>query len=152
MTGVTAGRPPLFTSTDKLWVGALEGAGAVVIGLSWFFAAGRPDAGDQLLFVSLSLVGGLLGMSATASILLRGRRAVSARTRLLLGVAPATPTDTLVSAELVAGPDARWFHRSDCPLVEGRQWPPAPLSAHLGAGRRACPACKPGPRSEGQPE
>jgi hypothetical protein len=149
--GVTAGRPPLFTSADKLRVGVLLAAGAVVIVLSWFFAAGRSDAGDQLLFVSLSLVGALLGMAATAGLLLRGRRIVGARTQLLLGTAPAAPTDTLVSAELVAGPDAKWFHRSDCLLVEGRQWPPAPLAAHLGAGRKPCPACRPAPRSEGQP-
>ena len=140
---VAVGRPPLFTSADKLRVGGLLAVGAVIIALSWFFAAGRPDAGDQLVFVSLSLVGALLGMSATAGLLLRGRRLVGARTGLLLGTGPAGPTDTVLSAEIVAGPDAKWFHRSDCLLVEGRQWPAAPLSAHLAAGRKACPACKP---------
>ncbi len=149
---IAAGRPPLFSRADRLRVGTLLAVGAVVIALSWFFAAGRPDAGDQLVFVSLSLVGALLGMSATAGQLLRGRRAVGARTRLLLGTAPAGPSEPLLIVETVAGPNAKWFHRSDCLLVEGRHWPAAPLSAHLGAGRKACPACQPQPGSGVSPK
>jgi hypothetical protein len=143
MSSVAAARPGLFTRSDGLRVGVLLAVGALVIALSWFFAAGRPDAGDQLVFVSLSLLGALLGMSATAGLLLRGRRAVGARTALLLGTAPAAPADAPLASDLVAGPGAKWFHRSDCLLVEGRNWPAAPLSAHQGAGRKACPACKP---------
>ena len=143
MSAAAAARPPLFTSADRLRVGILQAVGAVIIVLSWFFAAGRPDAGDQLVFVSLSLVGALLGMAATAGLLLRGRRAVGARTALLLGAAPAAPPDAPLATELVAGPGAKWYHRSDCLLVEGRHWPAAPLSAHQTAGRKACPGCKP---------
>ena len=144
---VIAGRPPLFTSADRRRVGVLQAVGAAVIVLSWFFAAGRADAGDQLVLVSLSLVGALLGMAATAGLLLRGRRMVGARTSLLLGTAPPAPADAPLARDLVAGPDAKWFHRSDCLLVEGRHWPAAPLSAHQRAGRKACPACKPCPGS-----
>ena len=139
-----AARPPLFTTADRWRTGALVAAGAVTIALSWFFAAGRADAGDQLILVSLSLVGALLGMAATAGLLRRGRRTVGARTALLLGTAPDTPAATLVSTDLVAGPEAKWFHRSDCLLAEGRHWSPAPLAAHRAAGRKACPACQPG--------
>jgi len=145
MTGtVAAGRPPLFTGADRLRVGVLLAVGAVIIALSWFFAAGRADAGDQLVFVSISLVGALLGMSATAGMLLRGRRAVGARTALLLGAAPAAPPEVPLAAELVAGPGAKWYHRSDCLLVEGRHWPAAARAVHENAGRKACPACNPG--------
>ncbi len=149
---IAAGRPPLFTTADRLGVGVLLAVGAVVIALSWFFAAGRPDAGDQLIFVSLSLVGALLGMSATAGLLLRGRQAVGTRTALLLGTAPSAPPDVPLAIELVAGPGAKWYHRSDCRLVEGRRWPAAPLSAHQAAGRKACPACRPFPGSGLSPE
>jgi len=144
---IAVARPPLFRPADRLRVGVVLAAGAVTIALSWFFAAGRADAGDQLIFVSLSLVGALLGMAATAGLLLRGRRAVGARTALLLGTAPAAPADAPPAADLVAGPDAKWYHRSDCLLVERRHWPAAPLSAHQRAGRKACPACKPCPGS-----
>jgi hypothetical protein len=147
-----AARPPLFTAADRWRTSVLVAAGAVTIALSWFFSAGRADAGDQLVFVSLSLVGALLGMAATAGLLLRGRRTVGARTRLLLGTAPHAPTDAPVSTDLVAGPDAKWFHRSDCLLAEGRGWPPAPLSAHQRAGRKACPACQPCPGSGVSPK
>lgn len=140
---IAAARLPLFTRADRLGVGVLLAVGAVVIPLSWFFAAGRADAGDQLIFVSLSLVGALLGMSATAGLLLRGRQAVGARSALLLGTAPSAPSDVPLAIELVAGPDAKWYHRSDCLLVERRRWPAAPLSAHQATRRKACPACKP---------
>jgi hypothetical protein len=139
-----AARPPLFRAADRVRTGVLAAAGAVIIALSWFFAAGRADAGDQLIFVSLSLLGALLGMAATVGLLLRGRRTVGARRSLLLGTAPDAPADVLASAELVAGPDAKWYHRSDCLLVEGRHWSPAPLAAHRAVRRKACPACQPG--------
>src|SRR5439155_9786295 len=114
---ITATRPPLFTAADRRRVGVPLAVGTALVVVSWFFAAGRADAGDQLIFVSLSLVGALLGMAATAGLLLRGRRAVGARTALLLGTAPAAPADAPPAADLVAGPDAKWYHRSDCLLV-----------------------------------
>ena len=140
---VAATRPPLFTSADRVRVGVLQAVGALLIALAWFFAAGRADAGDQLIFVSLSLLGALLGMAATAGLFLRGRRAVGARTAPLRGSAPAAPVDAPLARDLVAGPGAKWYHRSDCLLAEGRHWSPSPLSAHQAAGRKACPACKP---------
>jgi hypothetical protein len=121
------------------------GIGAVVVAVAWFFAAGRDDAGDQLAFVSLSLLGVLVGTAAGFGWLRRGRRAVGARTLLLLGSAPGARVDAPLAAELVAGPAAKWFHRADCPLVEGRNWPAATGPTHEAAGRRACPACRPIP-------
>jgi hypothetical protein len=81
-------------------------------------------------------------MSATAGLLLRGRRVVGARTCLLLGTAPESVVEA-VERTLVAGPEAKWYHRADCLLVEGRHWPTAPMVAHERAGRKPCPACKP---------
>jgi len=140
---ITATRPPLFTAADRRRVGVPLAVGAALVVVSWFFAAGRADAGEQLVFVSLSLVGALLGMAATAGLLLRGRRAVGVRTARLLGTAPAAPPDARRSVDLVAGPAAKWFHRSDCLLVEGRNWPAGPLPVHQAAGRKPCPACRP---------
>ncbi|MGH9035521.1 MAG: hypothetical protein ACRD0O_07125 [Acidimicrobiia bacterium] len=143
MNALMPARAPLWSRSDGRRLTALVGIGAVVIAAAWFFAAGRSDAGDQVPLVSLSLLGVLVSMVGGFGWLRRGRRAVGHRTRLLLGSAPGATMDAPVAFELVAGPGAKWFHRADCPLVEGRNWPAAPGSTHESAGRRACPACKP---------
>lgn len=147
-----AARIPLWSKSEARRLAVLLLVGAVVIAASWFFAAGRPDAGDQLIFVSLSLLGALVGMSGVFGWVLRGRRAVGTRTRLLLGTAPAAPVDAPLASELVAGPEAKWFHRADCLLVQGRDWAVTPLGTHERAGRRPCPACKPCPGSGVSPK
>lgn len=152
MNVVTQARVPLWSKSDGRRLAVLMGIGAVIVAVAWFFAAGRDDAGDQLAFVSLSLLGVLVCTAGSFGWLQRGRRAVGARTRLLLGSAPGARVDAPSAAELVAGPAAKWFHRSDCLLAEGRNWPAAPGSTHEAAGRRACPACKPGPGSGVSPK
>ena len=143
-------RPPLFSRADRRQVLTLQGLGALLVALAWYFASGRPDAGDQLAFVTLSLIGALAGTAASARLFLRGRRAVGARTALLLGQAPSTAADSRPRAgDFVAGPTARWYHRSDCLLAEGRTWPAASRSAHERAGRKACPACIAAPETCG---
>jgi hypothetical protein len=144
VVGAAAARLPLWSRSDGLRLALLVGAGAVVLVASWFFAAGRADAGDQLVFVSLSLFGLLLGTAGVYGWVMRGRRAIVARTGLLLGAAPAATLDDVPSAgDLVAGPEAKWFHRADCLLVEGRNFAVSPRATHETAGRRACPGCKP---------
>lgn len=134
---------PLWSKSDAGRLGLLVTAGAGVMAASWFSAAGRPDAGDQVVLVSLSLLGALIGLAAAFGWVRRGRRAVGARTRLLLGSAPAAGVDVPAALALVAGPGATWFHRADCLLVNGRSWPDSPREAHQAAGRRSCGACKP---------
>jgi hypothetical protein len=133
----------LWSKGDGGRLGLLVAAGAGVIAASWFSAAGRPDAGDQMVFVSLSLLGALVGLAAVFGWVKQGRQAVGARTRLLLGSAPAAGMDVPAAGDLVAGPGATWFHRADCLLVDGRKVTVSPLGTHQAAGRRACGACKP---------
>ena len=121
----------------------LLAVGAILVVLSWFFASGRPDAGDQLVFVSLALLGALVGMAAVVGWIVRGRRIISARRSLLLGTAPPARADVARRPELVAGPTGKWFHRADCLLVDGRNWSRSPRPAHESAGRLACPGCRP---------
>ena len=134
---------PLWSRRDAAALGALLAVGGLLVVLSWFFAAGRPDAGDQLVFVSLALLGVLVGMAAVVGWVVRGRRIISVRRSLLLGTAPAAPTEAARAVELVAGPRGKWFHRADCLLAASRGWPAASRSTHESAGRRPCPACKP---------
>jgi hypothetical protein len=117
--------------------------GAALIGLAWFLAAGRDDAGTQLAPVSLSVAGAGLGFGAALVWLGRGRRAVQTLSWLLLGSAHGSPPPTPVAAELLAAPSARYFHRGDCLLITGRALPVAPRTDHARAGRQPCPACRP---------
>jgi hypothetical protein len=143
MSVAAASQFPLWSRRDAGKLGVLLAVGGIVVVASWFFAAGRPDAGDQLVFVSLALVGTLIGMGAVVGWIVRGRRIISARRSLLLGTAPPAPAEAASALELVAGPRGKWFHRSDCLLVDGRNWNASPRAAHESAGRLACPGCRP---------
>ncbi|HEY0400324.1 MAG TPA: hypothetical protein VGF00_18130 [Acidimicrobiia bacterium] len=138
---------PLWSRRDATLLGTLLAVGAVLVGVSWFFAAGRADAGDQLVFVSLALLGALIGLAGVAAWTVHGRRLIGARRGLLLGTAPpATPEGmgwAAHAAELVAGPQGKWFHRADCLLADGRGWPASLRAQHESAGRKACPGCRP---------
>ena len=122
------------------------GAG-VVVG-SWFFAGGRNDPGDQLVFVSLAVMGIVLEVSGVSGWIVEGRRSVRRFRRELLGGVTfttdpaAAPVGILSSVELVARPDGRWIHRADCPMAKGRGWETVP-SVDQPEGRRPCPACRP---------
>ena len=133
----------LWSKRDTGTLGVLLAVGAVLVVASWFFAAGRADAGDQLVFVSLALVGAVVGMAAVVGWVVRGRRTISARRGRLLGTAPPAPVDAAQAVGLVAGPNGRWFHRADCMLVDGRGWRASPRTEHESSGRLACPGCRP---------
>jgi hypothetical protein len=132
-----------WSAKDRQLLVLRLGAGAVVVLAAWFFAAGETDPADQLPFVSLALLGALLGMWGVFSWVTRGRRLVGQRARFLLGAAPVTNIDLASAEVLVAGGARHWFHRADCLLAASRGWPAASRSAHESAGRRPCPACKP---------
>ena len=136
-------RPALWSRRQAGGLAGLLAVGGALVALSWFLAAGRADAGDQLVFVSLSLVGVVVGMAAGAGWLVRGRRLLSARRGLLLGTAPPEAASAARADELVAGPGGKWFHRADCLLVDGRGFAPSLRREHESAGRRACPGCRP---------
>ena len=133
----------LWSKRDAGRLGTLLAIGALLLLIAWYAAAGRDDAGDQLVFVSLGMLGAGVGWVAVGDWVLHGRRAISARRVRLLGDAPPRPTEAAKSPALVAGPDGKWFHRSDCLLVDGRGWNASPRPAHEKAGRAACPGCRP---------
>jgi len=134
---------PLWSRRDAATLTTLLAVGGILVAASWFFAAGRADAGDQLVFVTLALLGAVVGMAAVVGWTVHGRRTISARRGLLLGTAPPAPVDAATAVDLVAVPNGRWFHRADCLLVDGRDWRAAPRAEHESAGRLACPGCRP---------
>ena len=134
---------PLWSKRDEAVLVVVLALGAVLVVAGWFLAAGRADAGDQLVFVSLALIGALVGVAAVIGWVVRGRRLISARRGLLLGSPPPPKAETAHAAELVAAPTGKWFHRADCLLALGRDWSPAPRASHESAGRLSCPGCRP---------
>jgi hypothetical protein len=134
---------PLWTRRDATVLAVLLAVGAVVVVASWFFAAGRADAGDQLVFVTLALAGTAVGVAGAVLWTVRGRRLINLRRALLLGTAPPPAADSALSTDLVAGSTGKWFHRADCLLAESRGWRPSPRAQHESAGRRPCPGCRP---------
>lgn len=134
---------PLWSKRDATLLGAVLALGAVLVMAGWFFAAGRADAGDQLVFVSLALIGALVGLAAVIGWVVRGRRLISTRRGLLLGTPPPPKAETARAVDLVAAPTGKWFHRADCLLAHGRGWNASPRAAHESAGRLACPGCRP---------
>ena len=134
---------PLWSRRDRVRLLVPLIGGAALIGLSWFLAAGRDDAGTQLAPVSLAIAGAGVGFGAALVWLGRGRRAVRTLSWLLLGTTDGTEPPTPVAAELLAGPSARYFHRGDCLLITERAFPAASRADHERAGRQPCPACRP---------
>ena len=134
---------PLWTRRDATVLGVVLAVGAVLVVAGWFFAAGRADAGDQLVFVSVALLGALVGLAAVIGWVVRGRRIISARRGLLLGTPPPPKADVAFATELVAAPTGKWFHRADCLLAHNRGWADAPRAQHESDGRQACPGCRP---------
>ncbi len=133
----------LWSKRDAGWLGILLGVGALFLVVAWVGASGKDDAGDQIVFVTLALLGALVGWAAAAGWVLGGRRAITARRTHLLGEAPPRPVEGARSPSLVAADGGRYFHRSDCPLAAGRNWAVSPRGAHESAGLAACPGCRP---------
>ena len=134
---------PLWSKRDEVTVGAVLAVGAVLVLAGWFFAAGRADAGDQLVYVTVALIGVLVGLAAVIGWVVRGRRLISTRRALLLGSPPPPKAEAAFATDLVAASTGKWFHRADCLLAHGRDWSPAPRGEHEQAGRQSCPGCRP---------
>jgi hypothetical protein len=132
-----------WSARDRRLVLVWLAVGAILVVLSWFLAAGKADPADQLGYLSLAVVGGLMWLSGLLSGVARGRRQVGRRARMLLGPAPSASLAAVSAETLVAGGDRQWFHRADCLLARSRNWPTASRFEHEHAGRQPCPACNP---------
>ncbi len=147
----------LPSATGSPW----ESRAYVVYGVLWILGAGVFLSGmsvvsrettyqDQAPGINLAVAGVVLSSAAGVFLLLIGRRAVTARRVALLGVVPeerehiVRPTSvTARSVQLVGRDGLTHFHRADCVMAAGRDWPALDRVIHESAGRTACGVCNP---------
>jgi hypothetical protein len=109
---------------------------------------------DQVPGINMAIVGVVLANAAGVLLLMAGRRSVTARRVGVLGAVSAsqekavTITVPASSAHLVGGEGLTHFHRADCAMAAGRDWPELDRAGHERAGheragRTACGVCKP---------
>jgi hypothetical protein len=123
--------------------------GAVVFFIGAGMVGNETVYDDQVPGINLAIVGVVLANAAGVLLLLAGRRSVTARRVAVLGAVPksqekvATIAAPASSAHLVGGEGLTHFHRADCAMAAGRDWPELDQAAHERAGRTACGVCKP---------
>ena len=136
--------------TPQLYVGyaVLAGLGAAMFFAGTGVVGNETVYDDQVPGINVAIVGVVLANAAGVLLLLAGRRAVTARRVAVLGAVPAaqgtaTVTAPASSAHLVGGAGLTHFHRADCAMAAGRDWPELDRAGHERAGRTACGVCKP---------
>ena len=138
--------PPLWNRRDAVGSLSVGGVGAVLCAVAWWMASGDRTFREQLSLATVSIVGVVLIVAAETAWVLRGRANVGRRIRALLGAAPVATVDEPVVADdgaLVAGQGLRRYHRPDCALARGHDWPATGWDEHRRAGRQPCGICRP---------
>lgn len=147
-----------WTRADLGLCGLLVALGLVLWFLGWYGASDKVVEGDQVVFVNLAAAGTLLAGAGFVNWFLHGRRAIRDRRRRLILVRsrqlrpgfqrPVADAQTVLrprssSAVLVAAAGLARFHRSDCALAVGRDWPTGDRTTFERAGQRPCGVCLP---------
>jgi hypothetical protein len=123
--------------------------GAVLFLLGTGIVGNETVYDDQVPGINLAIVGVVVANAAGVLLLLAGRRSVAARRVAVLGAVPAVPerglsiTAPASSVQLVGGEGLTHYHRADCTMAAGRNWPELDRAGHVRAGRIACGVCKP---------
>lgn len=141
-----------------LVVANVLGLAAVLVG--WWVARDQADAGNQVAWVNLAVLGFLVAGGANGVWLARGRQSVRRAQRATLARFSTTPQQAPRTVplstngngrgatvhgwdELVATPEMTRYHRPTCVLAAGKATTAADRVAHERAGRRACEVCAP---------
>lgn len=123
--------------------------GAVLFFVGMGVVGNKKTYDDQVPGINLAIVGVVVANAAGVLLLLAGRRSVTARRVGVLGAVPRSQEKVVVitapasSVVLVGGEGLTHFHRADCAMAAGRDWPELDRAAHERAGRIACGVCKP---------
>lgn len=129
--------------------GLLIAFGGALFLIGMTVVADKPVYDDQVPGLNLAIVGVVVANSAGVLLLMAGRRAVALRrVRIFgggLGPADDTASGTPLgnAAGLIGGEGLVHFHRTDCAMTAGRDWPVSDRATHERAGRIACGVCKP---------
>ena len=153
-TAARTGSPTLALSSPwapRIFVGyaVITALGAVLFLVGIGVVANETVYDDQVPGINAAIAGAAVANAAGALLLLVGRRSVTVRRVAVLGAAPDELSSTRASARsassvaLVGGAGLTHFHRSDCALAAGRNWPTLDRVAHQRAGRRPCGVCTP---------
>ncbi|HUR75639.1 MAG TPA: hypothetical protein VMZ00_15265 [Sporichthya sp.] len=146
-SGARAASP--WTSQMYVLYAVLAVVGAILFLVGMGLVSNKTVYDDQVPGINLAIVGVVLANAAGVLLLLAGRRSVIARRVRVLGAVPdladqsAGPAKPASSITLVGGEGLTHFHRDDCAMAAGRNWPALDRAAHERAGRTACGVCKP---------
>ncbi|MGQ0843750.1 MAG: hypothetical protein ACT4QF_06410 [Sporichthyaceae bacterium] len=126
----------------------VTGLGLVLLVAGYAVVANEVTYDDQEPGLALAASGTAVAMLAGAFLLFAGRRVVVRRRVAVLGLVPVAAEAVVVSlgavsTSLVAGEGLTKYHRSDCPLAAGRDWPEADAAQHAQAGLAPCGVCRP---------
>jgi hypothetical protein len=138
-----------WTSDAVVRLLTLNGLALATLLICWYQTSGEATPHDQLVWMNVGLAGlGLSGL-ANAAWLLRGRHAVGAARVAWLGdddvFPPSCPQtdETAADGSFVIGRRMSRYHRSNCPLVAGRQlWADARADLEVD-GYLPCAVCRP---------
>ncbi|MCU1691101.1 MAG: hypothetical protein JWM64_192 [Frankiales bacterium] len=144
-----APRPTPWRPVDAVVLVVLLGLALLCDAVAYLGVSGTADVQVQLRWLAGGVAALVLSVSGVCGWLITGLREVRLAQRavvpLRVVVAPpaATTVATQAGADLVAAPAMTRYHLSSCALVAGKSASPAPLPAHLEAGRRPCGVCDP---------
>jgi hypothetical protein len=141
-------RRSLWEADDLAQWLLLSIVGVLVVFAGWYILSSHDTFAGVIPGLDIAIVGVLLIGYAQATFVLRGYRTVQDRTAALFpraqseGAAREGAPVRGATAGLVALDGLRFFHRPDCPLVQGK--PYREVTVPLGSDeRRACPVCVP---------
>ena len=141
----------LWARRTRFVLGAGWTVGLLVVFLSWWGTSGKATTDEQFRWLGLGVAGMILCLAVSAAWVFTGLRAVGARIQDVVPrpseVRPVVelraPSGTGTEDVLVAAAGMRYYHRSSCPLAQGKAVRPAERAAHLREGRSACGVCRP---------
>lgn len=145
----------LWTPLALLRWGGILVVALVVIVSGWYNIAGKASWNDQVTTMNIALASLVIAQSAGIGLLLAGRRSIGLRRVMLLGEAsqdyvPASqasavgaPTGAASATVLVGEAGRTHYHRADCAMAAGRDWPAASELELQRAGLTPCGVCRP---------
>ncbi len=129
----------------------LVGVGLLVVAVAWWTVSREAAWNDQTDAMGMAVVGAMVAAYGVTSWLLRARAVCTARRRAMFAVlgdvgpgrtaAPIVVTDEGPAEFVVAHPDQGRYHRPECALAAGTNWPTVPRASLM--DRQPCGVCQP---------